>query len=205
MDAWQGELLGFLQLYGLDVLGLILFLESVGAPLPGESLLIAAGALAGEGEFNPWAVGAVAVLAAVLGDNLSYLIGRRAGRPLILKHGRRLGITPERFAKVEALLQRRGWMIVAGARFVVLLRQLNGLVAGAAGMPWRRFLLADIAGAVVWVGLWTTLAYELGAELHIATFLAEHLSWAICLAVGGLLLGGLTVWLVTRHRQPKNT
>ena len=61
MDAWQGELLGYLQLYGLEALGLILFLESVGAPLPGESLLIAAGALAGDGTFNPWVVGAVAV------------------------------------------------------------------------------------------------------------------------------------------------
>jgi len=201
MDSWQGELLGFLHSYGLDALGLVLFLESIGLPLPGESLLIAAGALAGEGRFNPWAVGAVAVAAAVLGDNLGYLVGRRAGRPLILKHGRRLGITPERFARVEALLARRGWLIVAGARFVVLLRQLNGLVAGSAAMPWRSFLAANIAGAAVWVGLWTTLAYQLGSRLHVATFLAEHLSWAVCVAVGGLLIGGLTLWLATRRKR----
>lgn len=201
MDAWQGELLGFLQEFGLDALGLIIFLESVGLPVPGESLLIAAGALAGEGKFNPWAVGAVGVLAAGLGDNLGYLIGRWAGRPLLLKHGRRLGITPERFAKVERLLARHGSIIVAGARFVVLLRQLNGLVAGAAGMSWQRFLVANVAGAILWVGFWTTLAYELGAQLHVFTFLAQHLAWAIALAVVGLLTGGLTLWLLGRKKE----
>jgi len=198
MDSWQGELLGYLSAYGLDALGLILFFESVGVPLPGESLLIAAGALAGEGRFNPWAVAGVAIVAAVLGDNLGYALGRWAGRPFILRHGRRLGITPERFARVEALLERYGWIIVAGARFVVLLRQLNGLVAGAAGMSWRRFLVANVVGAVLWVALWVTLAYELGAQLHVFTFLSEHLAWAICLALGGLLVSGLTLWLLGR-------
>jgi len=201
MDSWQGELLGYLQLYGLDALGLILFFESVGAPLPGESLLIAAGALAGEGEFSPWAVAGIAIAAAVLGDNLGYAIGRWAGRPFILRHGRRLGITPERFARVEALLERYGWIIVAGARFVVLLRQLNGLVAGAAGMSWRRFLVANVVGAVLWVALWVTLAYELGAQLHVFTFLSEHLAWAIALAVGGLGITALTLWLLGRKSR----
>jgi membrane protein DedA with SNARE-associated domain len=201
MEAWQGELLGYLQHYGLAVLGLILFLESVGAPLPGESLLIAAGALAGEGQFDPWAVGATAVVAAVLGDNLGYAIGRWAGRPFLLRHGGRIGITAERFAKVERLLARHGWIIVAGARFVVLLRQLNGLVAGAAGMSWHRFLLANVAGAIVWVALWVVLAFELGARLHIVTFLSEHLAWAVCIAIVGLLVSALTVWMVGHRKR----
>jgi len=195
---WQNEMLGYLRDYGLVALALVMFLESMGLPLPGETLLIAAGTLAGEGEFSPWMVGLVGVVTAVLGDNLGYVIGRWAGRPVILKHGRRVGITPERFARVEALLRRRGWIIVAGARFVVLLRQLNGLVAGAARMPWQRFLLANVAGAVAWVGLWVTLAYELGAQLHVLTFLSQHLAWAICIAVGGLAVSGLTLWLLGR-------
>jgi membrane protein DedA with SNARE-associated domain len=199
MDAWQGELLGFLQVYGLDVLGLVLFFESVGAPLPGESLLIAAGALAGEGQFNPWAVGAIGVLAAVLGDNLGYLIGRKAGRPLILKHGRRLGITPERFAKVEALLERRGWIIVAGARFVVLLRQLNGLVAGTTGMPWLHFLAANLVGAALWVGVWTTLAYRFGHDTEIVPYLWHHLNLVAMVLVPLLILALLALHL--RHRR----
>jgi len=203
MDAWQGELLHYLEEYGLAALGLILFLESMGLPLPGESLLIAAGALAGEGKFNPWEVGAVAVMAAVVGDNLGYAIGRWAGRPFLLRRGSRIGITAERFAKVERLLERQGWIIVAGARFVVLLRQLNGLVAGAAGMSWHRFLLANVAGAIVWVALWVVLAYELGAQLHIFTFLSRHLAWAVCIAIGGLLVSALTVWLMGHRRRDK--
>ena len=198
---WQSDMLGFLRDYGLVALALVMFLESMGLPLPGETLLIAAGTLAGEGEFSPWMVGLVGVVTAVLGDNLGYVIGRWAGRPVILKHGRRVGITPERFAKVERMLDKHGWIIVAGARFVVLLRQLNGLVAGAGGMAWYRFLAANVAGAIVWVAMWVTLAYELGAELHIFTFLSEHLVWAAAVVVGGVLVSLLTLWLVGRKRR----
>jgi membrane protein DedA with SNARE-associated domain len=94
----------------------------------------------------------------VLGDSSGYLIGRIAGRALIVRFGGHIGLTEERLAALEAIFRRRGAAIVVGARFVVVLRQLNGLVAGTVKMPWPKFLLANTAGGLLW-----TLAWGLGA------------------------------------------
>jgi membrane protein DedA with SNARE-associated domain len=160
MMAWISELEPLVRTYGLIGLFFDVLLESLGLPLPGETLILVAAGLAALGEKTLGAVAITAIVAAVIGDNIGYLIGRKLGRGVIVKHGSRFGVTDERLKKVDETVQRRGPFIVAIARFFVILRQLNGIAAGTAGMRWQRFLIANLIGAVLWVGTWCCVAYS---------------------------------------------
>lgn len=152
----------FVHTYGLLALFALIYLESIGLPLPGETALLGAVALAYEGQLPLLGIFGVVVVAAILGDNTGYLIGRYGGRKLIARFGRVVGLTPERQAWIEGLYTKRGPLIVIGARFVVILRQLNGVVAGSMNMAWPVFVLANVAGAILWTGAWTFGPYILG-------------------------------------------
>ncbi len=186
--------------FGLPGIFFCLFFESLGLPMPGESLIIVASGIAGLGKLNIYAIALTAFAAAVTGDNVGYLIGRRLGRPLIVRHGSRLGITQERLAIVEEQVRKRGPLIVAGARFFVVLRQLNGIAAGTVGMHWLTFLASNAVGAALWVGFWTTLAYRFGQDVPLLTQLWKHLSVVALFAVLGTLLSlAVAWWWVRRH------
>ncbi len=201
MHAIAHTLAAFVTEYGVPALFLSIFFETLGAPLPGESALILASGAAAAGKFSIGAVVGAAFAGAVLGDNFAYLIGRRLGRPVIVRYGSRIGLTDAAFERTEAVVRHYGpWMVVV-ARFVVLLRQLNGLVAGTTGMPWPKFLAANLVGAALWVGLWSTLAYRFGRKVDVLPLLWHHLS-AVA-AVGIPLLIALLLLLHLRRRDPK--
>ena len=153
-----------LQSYGAYALFGIVFFESIGFPLPGETSIIVAGGLVGSDRMTGFVLWFAAFAAAVLGDNLAYLIGRRGGRQLVIAYGSRIGITHERLAKAERIVERRGLPIVAAARFFPLLRQLNGLAAGTVAMRWPLFLAANVCGALAWTGVWFVLANRVASD-----------------------------------------
>ena len=184
--------------YGVPALFLTITLESFGAPLPGESAVIVAASAAAAGELDIRAVALAAFLGAVLGDNIGYLIGRNLGREAIVRFGHRFGVTETAMAGAEKIMARWGPLIVVAARFVVVLRQLNGLVAGTSRMPWPRFLAANVVGAALWVGLWTTLAYRLGHDTSIVPFLWHHLGLLAAALVPLLVLALLALHLRRR-------
>ncbi len=176
----------FVQNYGLFVLFPTIFFETFGLPLPGESALVATSALAAKGTLNIFAVAAVAAvasLAAIAGDNVAYLIGRRYGRAIILAYGSRFGITETKYEAAERATNKYGAYVVVCARFFVLLRQLNGLVAGSANMPWVKFFLANVAGSVLWVLFWTTIAYQFGHSVSLLPDAVHHI-----LLIGAVLV-----------------
>ena len=179
----------FVGEYGVVALFLTLFFETLGAPLPGESALILASGAAAAGKLDIRAVVLAAWLGSILGDNAAYLIGRKLGRPAVLRYGGRVGVTEGAYAKAEAITHRYGPLMVVAARFVVILRQLNGLVAGTTGMPWLHFLAANLVGAALWVGLWATLAYKFGQKLDVLPFFWHHLSLVAAVAIPLLILG----------------
>jgi membrane protein DedA with SNARE-associated domain len=187
--------------YGVLALFVSVTLESLGAPLPGESAVILASTAAAAGELNIYSVAAAAFLGAVLGDNIGYLLGRRLGRPVITRYGSRFGLTDSAFAKAEAAAERHGPLMVVFARFIVLLRQLNGIVAGTTGMAWPTFLAANALGAALWVGLWTTLAYRFGHDLDVIPYLWHHLSLVAAIFIPLLLV--LLAWAGLRRRLHK--
>lgn len=191
---------GVIAAYGAVALFVCMTLESLGAPVPGESAVIFASAAAAEGRLDIRAVALAAFLGAVLGDNIGYLIGRRLGRPVILRFGRHVGFGAAQLDRAEAVARRHGALMVVFARFVVLLRQLNGIVAGTTGMHWATFGAANAVGAALWVGLWTTLAYRFGRSAHdFLPFLWHHLSLVAAVLVP-LVVVGLVVVRVRMKR-----
>jgi membrane protein DedA with SNARE-associated domain len=151
--------------YGYAAIFVTVALEALGAPLPGESAIIGSSLLAARGDLSIVVVLLCVWGAAVVGDSIGYLIGRFGGRALLVRFGPHIGLTAERLAKTENLFRRRGPLIVFTARFVVVLRQLNGIVAGSVHMPWLPFLAANAAGGLLW-----TLVWGLGPYLLVRVF-----------------------------------
>jgi membrane protein DedA with SNARE-associated domain len=188
---------GTLKDWGYLAVAGFLFFEDFGIPVPGETMLIAASLYAGAGHLDIWLVGLVGFAAAVLGDNVGYLIGRRGGRELVLKYGKVVFVTADRLDRTEAFFTRHGGKVVFVARFVEGLRQLNGIIAGIVEMPWRRFIVFNVLGAAVWVGLWSSLGYLAGNHVEA---IAQDLTY-VAIAAGVLFLG----WLAWRlhHRRTR--
>ena len=202
----SGFVAGFetlLEHYGALALFVTVTLEALGAPLPGESAIIAAASAAATGKLSITWVAIAAFVGAVLGDNIGYMIGRDLGRPVIVKYGAKVGITDATLDRAEAIVRRRGPVIVVVARFVILLRQLNGIVAGTTGMPWPRFFAANVVGAALWVGLWTTLAYKLGREADVLPWIWHHLGVVAAIGVPLLILVLIAARLLERRRARK--
>ncbi|WP_225848075.1 DedA family protein [Streptomyces sp. HPF1205] len=194
-----GDLAPVLNHWGYWAVGGLVLVEDFGVPAPGETVLIAAALYAGAGRLNIVAVIVIGFLAATAGDNIGYLIGRTGGRPLVLRYGRYVLLTPERFEKAERFFTRHGGKVVVIARFVEGLRQANGIIAGATRMPWRRFLAFNALGAALWVGLWAGLGYAAGD--HIATVYREVNRYSLyLLAVVVLLAAALVVRTLLRRR-----
>src|SRR5262245_28101949 len=180
---------GFVRHYGAFAVMPILAIEAVGAPVPGESLLIFASVLAGRGEMSLSALLAFAWAGSVLGDNLGYLIGRKLGRGTVLRYGAKVGLTEERFSGIESTYIRYGQATALFARFFSILRQLNGILAGMLGMPWWLFVLLDSIGAALWVMVWVFAPAYFSEHLAIIIALAHHTKVVVSVLVAaGLIL-----------------
>jgi membrane protein DedA with SNARE-associated domain len=194
-------MLGLIDQFGYLGVALIVFVESFGVPAPGETAIIAGSAYAGSGHFNIVLIASIAFVAAVTGDSIGYLIGRRGGRPLVHRYGKYVRLTPERFDKVEGFISRQGPKVVVIARFVEGLRQFNGVVAGVSGMPFHRFLVWNALGAALWVGVWSTGGYLAGDHIEA---IASAMSKYVVLA-GGIAVLGLIGYVWFRRRRRRRT
>jgi membrane protein DedA with SNARE-associated domain len=180
------------------LVGLVVGVESLGVPLPGEIVLVSAALLASHHELavSPIGVGAAAIVGAIVGDSIGYFIGRRYGLPLFERLGRRFPkhFGPRHVALAERLFARWGMWAVFFGRFIALLRIFAGPLAGALHMRYPRFLVANVSGGIVWAGGTTAAVYFLGivAEQWLSRF-----SWiGLALAV----VVGIAVTLVVRRR-----
>jgi membrane protein DedA with SNARE-associated domain len=197
-----GSLAPLIHHYGAAAVTVILTFESLGVPLPGESLLIFSSFLAGRGELSLPLLILSAWVGSVLGDNIGYLIGRRLGRAIVLRYGRKIGITPDRLSRVEAVFARYGPLTVAFARFLNVLRQLNGIVAGMLKMDWWRFLFFNALGGALWVVVWTLTGFYFGKHVENVGALAQKLEHAGAIISVGLLLPALVyAWWRLRRKS----
>jgi membrane protein DedA with SNARE-associated domain len=152
--------------HGYWAVALIIGLESMGVPLPGETMLVAACLYASRHhEMSIWGVIAAAVAGAIVGDNIGYWLGREFGYRLLLRYGGYVGVTEPRIKLGQYLFRRHGGKVVFLGRFVAVLRVLAAFLAGMNRMPWRDFLLANAAGAVVWASAFGFGAYTFGRAL----------------------------------------
>jgi len=186
-----------LQHYGLWAILALVLIEDFGIPVPGETVLIAGAVYAGSGRLNIVAVGLIGFVAAVLGDNIGYAIGRFGGRELVERWGRYVFLTPERLEKAEDFFGRHGGKIITIARFVEGLRQANGIIAGLARMHWLRFLAFNALGAALWVGTWVSIGYLAGQ--HITTIYNDITAYSLYVLIAAVIL--LAGWLLIRLRK----
>ncbi len=142
--------------------GLLAFLETgafVGLVVPGETFVILAGAVAGQGATDIYITIAIVWFSAWAGDTTSFFIGRRLGRGFILRHGPKLRITEERFEQVEGYFKRHGGKTILIGRFIGLVRALAPFVAGSSGMEYRAFVPYSVLGTGLWAGTFSVLGY----------------------------------------------
>jgi membrane protein DedA with SNARE-associated domain len=172
----------------------------VGLLIPGESLVLASGFFAHQGILELFPVMLAAGLGAITGDNIGYVLGARLGREWLLRKGSRFGIRKRGLDRVEQFFQRQGPKAVFFGRFVGFARALVPFVAGASDMPYRKFVLYDAAGAVLWTIGFVTLGYVVGASWQVAE---KWISRGGLLLAGILLAVGLVVWLGRRRRTQK--
>jgi membrane protein DedA with SNARE-associated domain len=202
LPGFLNTLAGPLGHYGLWAIALLILVEDFGIPVPGETVLIAGAIYAGSGRLNVVAVGLTAFFAAVVGDNLGYAIGRFGGGTLIHRWGKYILLTPERMKKAEDFFERHGGKIIAIARFIDGLRQVNGLVAGITEMHWLKFIAYNALGAALWVGTWVSLGYFAGQ--HITTIYNDITRYSLYAAIAAVVI--IAVWVfvrVRRHRREK--
>jgi membrane protein DedA with SNARE-associated domain len=188
----------YLANYGYPVLFITIFIESFGIPAPGQTLLIAAAILAVHGKLSITLVLLTALLAAVSGDSIGYWIGSMTGRRLILRFSKYVGIKEPQVHRMEATFEKYGGWFVTFARFVEVLRQVNGIVAGAAAMSFRRFLLFNTTGALLWVGVWGLGTYRLGRHLQKYAGYFDEVSLYFIVAII-VALAVLFMYFVSRH------
>jgi membrane protein DedA with SNARE-associated domain len=153
--------------YGYLAVAFLVLIEDFGVPAPGETTLIAAAFFAGTGQLNIFIVVAVGFLAALIGDNIGFLIGHKGGYPLVEKFGKYVFLTDERLKSAETFFQNHGGKVVIVARFIEGLRQLNGILAGIMGMRWRYFLGFNAIGAFLWTAVWSAAGYFGGSHLEL--------------------------------------
>ena len=194
------QLAPVLDHYGYVAVGGFIMLEDFGVPVPGETILIAAAVYAGAGRLNIVAVGLIAVLAAMVGDNIGYAVGFFGGRALVLRLGRYVALTSERLERAEGFFARYGGAVVAGARFLEGLRQANGIVAGTVRMPWLRFAAFNALGAALWVTVWASVGYLAGG--HITAIYDTVSSYSLYLLIALAIVVAALITLATlRHRH----
>jgi membrane protein DedA with SNARE-associated domain len=184
-----------IHVYGLVTVALIVGLECVGVPLPGETALLGAAIYAGtKHDLNIVAVILTAAAAAIVGRVIGYALGRGFGYWLLLRYGNYVRMTEARIKLGQYLFLRHGGKIVFIAQFVPVLRTFAGIFAGANMMPWRDFMFANVVGSIIWSVTYGYAAYALGRQFErlegpVVIFLAV-------ITVAGVIVGGI---FVNRH------
>jgi membrane protein DedA with SNARE-associated domain len=185
--------------YGYWAVFFGILLENLGVPLPGETITIAGGFLAGSGELNYWYVLGSAIAGATVGGNFGYAIGRYGGWPLLLKLGKIFRFREEQLFDLKEKFSENAAKAVFLGRFIALLRIFASPLAGIAEMPFLQFSFFNILGAASWASVMVSLSYFLGQVVS----LEKLVGWAAQFAVVALLLTvawiAIPIWLESRN------
>jgi membrane-associated protein len=159
------------------LVGGLAFLETgafVGLVAPGETAVVLGGVVAAHGEVSIVAMLVVVWLSAFAGDFVSFMLGRRLGRPFLVRRGPSFGVTPERLARVESFFDRHGPKAILVGRFVGIIRAVAPFLAGASGMRLRAFLPWSLLGTLVWAATFTLVGYAFSESFSSAAELTTR-------------------------------
>jgi undecaprenyl-diphosphatase len=173
----------------------------IGLVVPGETTMLLGGAVAGQGAIDVYLLIAIAWFAAWLGDTTSFFLGRRLGREFVLEHGPRVGISHERFEKVEDYFGRHGGKTIFIGRWISLVRAFAPFIAGSSGMPYRAFVPYSILGTGLWASLHILVGYFFSRSIETAGHYAARGAFALATLIA-LVVGA--VYLVRYLREDEN-
>jgi membrane-associated protein len=167
------------------------FLETgafVGLVVPGETAIVLGGVVAAEGDVSLALMLPLAWVAAALGDLVSFLLGRRLGRPFLVARGPRLGVTAPRLERVERFFADHGPKAILIGRFVGIVRAVAPFLAGTSGMPLRAFLPWSLLGTAVWAATFTLIGYVFSESFGSAADALSHGALALAVVAAILLV-----------------
>jgi len=204
LGSLQGSIVSFLEStlghYGYLVVFGAIMIESMGIPFPGETALIIAAAYAAKtGNLNIYWVIAASAAGAIVGDNFGYWIGREGGRRLIIKYGKFVGLTDDKYQKAQEYLRKHGGKAVFFGRFVSVARTWIAVLVGAHHLNWTQFFLYNVLGGVVWASIFGTLGYVFGENLQYL----ERIIKDVGLAVSIVVVIGIILLIYLRKRSKK--
>lgn len=177
--------------YGYWAVFFGVLLENMGIPIPGETVTLVGGFLAGSDELNVWYVLGAATAGAILGDSGGYVLGYYGGWPLLVRVGGWLNVSEARLVSVRDRFSENADKAVLLGRFVALLRVFAGPLAGITKMPYSKFLLCNAVGAATWASVMVSLTYFLGRMVP----LSDLIKWAAQFT--GVALAVVMVWIAT--------
>lgn len=193
---------GYLAQYGYWTVAVVLLLENMGLPVPGETVLLTASFLAfSEHHLRLPYIIAIGICAATVGDNVGFLIGHYGGRPLLARYHAILHISPQVVSQGEHLFRRYDAVTVFFARFVAGLRVINGPLAGVLRMHWRKFVVFNFLGALVWVTVISCTAYFFGQEWQELANILGGVNIIMLVAVAAI---GVLLWWKRRYISKSN-
>lgn len=186
------------QAYGYWAISFGILLENAGLPVPGETITLVGGFLAGSGELNYWLVLGSATVGAVIGDNIGYWVGFYGGWPLLLKLSQIFNIDSTKLENIRERFRQNMVQAVIIGRFIAILRIFAGPVAGIVKMPYAKFLLCNTVGALLWASVITSLAFFIGQFVSLAELMRIISQFAIVFLALALLWGSVLVWAEIR-------
>jgi len=179
------------QHYGYWAVFAGIAIENTGIPIPGETITIVGGFLAGSGELNYWLVLITAIAGAVIGDNFGYWLGRIGGWQLLLKLSRFFRLPDEEVVEAKAKFTENAGKAVFFGRFITLLRIFAGPIAGIVEMPYPKFLFYNFMGATIWGVVIVTVSYFVGRIItleQLISIIAKFGIFALLIVIGWIVL-----------------
>jgi membrane protein DedA with SNARE-associated domain len=187
--------------YGYGAVFFGILLENMGIPIPGETITLVGGFLAGSGELDYWGVLASSIAGAVIGDSCGYWLGAYGGWALVTRLGKLFRIEESQLEEVRSQFIQNAARAVFLGRFIALLRIFAGPLAGIVKMPYLKFLLCNLAGAATWASVMVSLSYFVGQIVP----LEQLISWVAQFALVALAIVAIWIavplWIESRRGQ----
>jgi membrane protein DedA with SNARE-associated domain len=197
MPDFAHHLTRLLQSYTYPVLLLLVLMESLGVPLPGEIALVTAAAYASSGHISIAIVIVLAAVGAIVGGMLGYWIGLKGGLPLVTKYGGYIGVRESHIVRAHAFFERNGSKTILFGRFIAILRTWAAVVAGAAAMSFTTFVTYNTIGSIVWAIVFGLLGYYFGRDLPLLEKYISRTSFGV-LIVGAV---GIALFFLIKRRK----
>ncbi len=186
--------------YGYWAVAVGIALENMGIPIPGETITIVGGFLAGSRELNYWLVLLSAIAGAVIGDNCGYWIGKFGGWPFLIRLGRLFKIPEAKLVEAREQFSSNAQRAVFFGRFVALLRIFAGPMAGIAQMPYNQFILCNLGGAALWAAIMVTISFFFGRLIPLTELVQRIAQFGVVALIAVIAWWLFSLWLAGRNR-----